>query len=229
MLNLARRISSNQHFSDTVLVLLVIAALAMGAEATPSIATNYADWIATILVVVQAAFVAEITIRVAAYWPHPRNFFGKFWNCFDFVVVALSLLPMIGGLGLVARLFRLARLIRIVSVSGTLRSFTTGRTHGISALISALMMIGLLWYVMALAGFYLFAASSQGHWASMAGGLTQVGELLVFQDVSAAFTGIGVSASRSYLTVLYLAELAIFIEVVSHFLKGPRAAAGIPS
>ncbi|HTB67114.1 MAG TPA: ion transporter, partial [Steroidobacteraceae bacterium] len=135
MLNLARRISSNQHFSDTVLVLLVIAALAMGAEATPSIATNYADWIATVLVVVQAAFVAEITIRVAAYWPHPRNFFGKFWNCFDFVVVALSLLPMIGGLGLVARLFRLARLIRIVSVSGTLRSFTTGRTHGISALI----------------------------------------------------------------------------------------------
>ena len=40
---------------------------------------------------------------------------------------------------------------------------------------------------------------------------------------------IGASASRSYLTVLYLAELAIFIEVVSHFLKGPRAAAGIPS
>jgi voltage-gated sodium channel len=229
VLKLARRISSNEHFSDTVLVLLVIAALAMGAEATPSIAANYGDWIDAVLVVVQAAFVAEITIRVAASWPHPRKFFGNFWNSFDFVVVALSLLPMIGGLGLVARLFRLARLIRIVSVAGTLRSFTTGRTHGISALISAALMIGLLWYVMALAGFYLFAASGLGHWASMASGLTLVGELLVFQDVSAAFSGIGVTASRTYLTVLYLAELTIFLEVVSHLLKGPRAAAGSPS
>jgi voltage-gated sodium channel len=226
VLNLARRISSNEHFSDTVLVLLVIAALAMGAEATPSFAANYGDWIATVLIVVQAAFVAEITIRVAAYWPHPRIFFGSFWNSFDFVVVALSLLPMIGGLGLVARLFRLARLIRIVSVSGTLRSFTAGRTHGISVLISAALMIGLLWYVMALAGFYLFAASSQGHWASMASGLTRVGELLVFQDFTAAFAGVGETASRTYLAVLYLAELAIFIEVISHLLTGPRAAAG---
>jgi voltage-gated sodium channel len=229
VLKLARRISSNEHFSDAVLVLLVIAALAMGAEATPSVAVNYGDWIGTVLIVIQAAFVAEITIRVAAYWPHPRNFFRKFWNSFDFVVVALSLLPMIGGLGLVSRLFRLARLIRIVSVSGTLRSFTTGRTHGISALISAVLMIGLLWYVMALAGFYLFAASAQGHWASMASGLTHVGELLVFQDVTADFVGIDVTTSRTYLTVLYLAELAIFIEIVSHFLKGPRAAAGNPS
>jgi Ion transport protein len=230
VLKLARKISSNEHFSDTVLVLLVIAALAMGAEATPSLAADYGVWIAAILIVVQGAFVAEIIIRVAAYWPHPLNFFRRFWNSFDFVVVALSLLPMIGGLGLATRLFRLARLIRIVSVSGSLRSFTTGRTHGISALISAALMIGLLWYVMALAGFYLFAAAAaQGHWASLASGLTRVGELLAFHDVGAAFAGIGVTASRAYLTVLYMAELAIFIEVITHLPEGPRTAAGTPA
>jgi voltage-gated sodium channel len=225
VLKFIRSISANEHFPDTVLVLLVILAMAMGAEATPSMANRYGELIGTVLVVLQAAFVIEILIRVLAYLPRPQDFFGRFWNCFDFIVVALSLLPAIGGLGLVARLLRLMRLMRIVSVSGALRSFSSGRTHGAAAVISALLMLGLLWYVMALAGFHLFAAASNGHWASMASGLTNVGRLLVIQNVPAVFSGIGVLASRCYLAVLYLAELSIFIEMVSHLL-GPRAARG---
>jgi voltage-gated sodium channel len=130
-------------------------ALCMGGEATPSVAAHYSGPLATVLVVLQAAFVLEITIRVVAYFPRPQDYFRKFWNSFDFIVVALALLPAIGGLGLISRLLRLARLVRIVSVSGALRSFTSGRTRGIAAVVSALLMVGLLWYVMALAGFYL--------------------------------------------------------------------------
>jgi voltage-gated sodium channel len=225
LLKLIRSISANEHFPDTVLVLLVILAMTMGAEATPPMAARYGELIGTILVVLQVAFVIEILMRVLAYLPRPQDYFGRFWNCFDFIVVALSLLPAIGGLGLVARLLRLMRLIRIVSVSGALRSFSSGRTHGAAAAISALLMLGLLWYVMALAGFYLFAASSTGHWASLASGLTNVGRLLVIQNVPLVFAGIGALASRCYLAVLYLAELAIFIEMVSHLL-GPRPTPG---
>jgi voltage-gated sodium channel len=227
LLKLIRSISANEHFPDTVLVLLVILAMTMGAEATPPIANRYGELIGTLLVVLQTAFVIEILIRVLAYLPRPQDFFGRFWNSFDFSVVALSLLPSIGGLALVARLLRLLRLMRIVSVSGALRSFSSGRTHGAAAVISALLMLGLLWYVMALAGFYLFAASSYGHWASMASGLTNVGKLLVVQNVPLVFSGIGALASRCYLGVLYLAELAIFIEMVSHLL-GPRPARSAP-
>jgi voltage-gated sodium channel len=227
LLKLIRSISANEHFPDTVLVLLVILAMTMGAEATPPIANRYGELIGTLLMGLQAAFVIEILIRVLAYLPRPQDFFGRFWNSFDFIVVALSLLPAIGGLALVARLLRLLRLMRIVSVSGALRSFSSGRTHGAAAVISALLMLGLLWYVMALAGFYLFAASSFGHWASMASGLTNVGKLLVVQNVPLVFSGIGVLASRCYLAVLYLAELAIFIEMVSHLL-GPRPAHSAP-
>jgi len=226
MLKLIQRISANQHFPDIVLVLLVILAMTMGAEATPPIAASYGGLIATILTVLQAAFVIEILIRVLAYLPRPQDYFSRFWNSFDFIVVALSLLPAIGGLGLVARLFRLTRLVRIVSVSGALRSFSSGRTRGIAAVISALLMLGLLWYVMALAGFYLFAATSNGHWASMASGLINVGQLLVIQKAPLVFSGVGVLASRSFLAVLYLAELAIFIEMVSHLLTIQRPARG---
>jgi voltage-gated sodium channel len=229
LLKLIRSISANEHFPDTVLVLLVILAMTMGAEATPPLAARYGELIGTLLVVLQAAFVIEILIRVLAYLPRPQDFFGRFWNSFDFTVVALSLLPAIGGLGLVARLLRLTRLIRIVSVSGALRSFSSGRTHGAAAVISAVLMLGLLWYVMALAGFYLFAASSSGHWTSMASGLTNVGKLLVIQNGPWIFAGIGALVSRCYQAVLYLAELAIFLEMVSHLLRPRGPARGSPA
>ncbi len=219
MLKLIQRISANEHSPDIVLVLLVVLAMAMGAEATPAIAATHGELIGMVLTVLQAAFVIEILIRVLSFLPRPQDYFGRFWNSFDFIVVALALLPAIGALGLVARLLRLMRLVRIVSVSGALRSFSSGRTHGPAAVTSALLMLGLLWYVMALAGFYLFAASSDGHWASMASGLTNVGELLVIQKTPRVFSGIGAGASRLYMAVLYLAELAIFIELVSHLLR----------
>ncbi|HEV2701348.1 MAG TPA: ion transporter [Steroidobacteraceae bacterium] len=226
MLKLIRTISANEHFPDTILVLLVVLAMTMGAEATPAMAADHGDAIATILTILQVAFVIEILIRVLAYLPRPQDYFGRFWNSFDFIVVALSLVPAIGGLGLLARLLRLTRLVRFVSVSGALRSFSSGRTHGAAALIAGLMMLGLLWYVMALAGFYLFAAASAGHWGSLASGLTNVGKLLAIQPVPLVFSGIGAPLSRCYQAVLYLAELAIFIEVVSHLLRPPLPARG---
>jgi voltage-gated sodium channel len=226
LLDLIKSVSANEHFPDIVLVLLVILALTLGAEATPSYAANYGDLIGTVLIILQIAFVVEILIRVLAYLPRPLDYFGKFWNSFDFIVVALSLVPAIGSLGLLARLLRLTRLVRIVSVSGALRSFSSGRTHGMAALLAGLLTLGLLWYIMALAGFYLFAASSEGHWASLANGLMNVGRLLVIQRLPQVFAGIGALPSRCYLAVLYLAELAIFLEVVSHLLRPPIPARG---
>jgi voltage-gated sodium channel len=222
MLRLIKQINASPHFFDAVLILLVIAALSMGAEATPSMEEAYGNLIAVTLTVIQVAFVIEILLRITAYWPRPQDFFHRGWNSFDFIVVALSLLPAIGSLGLVARLLRLARLVRIVSVSGALRNFASGRLHGTSAVISAVMTLGLLWYVMALAGYYLFSASGNGHWGSMAGGLTHVGQLLLVQHITAVFSGTDVVVARTYLAVLYLGELAIFLEMVSQLLRAAK-------
>ncbi|HTV78177.1 MAG TPA: hypothetical protein VMF03_07965 [Steroidobacteraceae bacterium] len=164
----------------------------MGAEATPSLASGHEGALSAALLVLQAAFVLEI---------------------------ALSLMPAVGALGIISRLIRLARLVRIVSVSGALRNFASGRIRGIAAVISAALLLGLLGYVMALAGFYLFAASGPGHWASLAGALRTVAALLVFREGLAAFTGVASGALWSYLVILYLGELAIVLELLSPVLR----------
>jgi voltage-gated sodium channel len=223
---LAKRIASNAHFFDCVLALLIINALLLGAEATPDVAAEYAGLISATLAVLQIAFVIEILIRVAAFAPRPQDFFRDHWNSFDFVIVALSLLPAIGVPGLLARLVRLLRLVRLVSVSDTLRGFASGRVHGAAALVSASLMTGIFFYGMSLAGFYLFAATSDGRWSSMAAASSTVFNLLTLQHIApiiSARTSVN-AAAWAYIAVLYAGELAILGITLHHFRRGPATA-----
>ena len=81
-------------------------------ETSATLTARYGAVIAAIEILIQAIFVAEIVIRVSAYWPSPSAFFRNGWNVFDFAVVAASLLPQVGAFAMVARLARLLRVTR---------------------------------------------------------------------------------------------------------------------
>ena len=73
-------------------------------ETSATLAARYGAIIVAVEMLIQAIFVAEIAIRVLAYWPRPAAFFRNGWNVFDFAVVAASLLPQAGAFAMVARL-----------------------------------------------------------------------------------------------------------------------------
>jgi hypothetical protein len=64
----------------------------------------------------------EIAIRLLAHWPHLGRFLRDGWNVFDLAVVAASLLPQAGAFAMVARLARLMRVTRLISVLNNLES-----------------------------------------------------------------------------------------------------------
>lgn len=205
MVALCRRLIEDGRLVEAVLAMLVLNALCLGAEATPALATHYQGLITGILAFSQAVFVVEMAIRLTAYAPHPLRFFLKPWNTFDFTVVAISLLPSIGTLGLVARLVRLLRLVRFLSVSATLRTFVSGRAHGLSALLSTILTLLLFGYVMSLAGFYLFAASLPG-WSELRESVASAAGLLAFWRPTSALQAhrlLSMPAGVIYLGVLY--------------------------
>ena len=209
MVALCRRLVEDGRLVEAVLAILVLNALCLGAEATPALATNYQGLITGVLVVSQVVFVVEMAIRLCAYAPHPLRFFYKPWNTFDFTVVAISLLPSIGSLGLVARLVRLLRLVRFLSVSATLRTFVSGRGHGLSAVLSTILTVLLFGYVMSLAGFYLFAANLPG-WSELSESVASVASLLAFwRPPSALHQLLSMPAGAIYLGVLYAGVLAL--------------------
>jgi voltage-gated sodium channel len=102
---------------------------------------------------VQAIFVAEIAIRLLAFWPRPGTFFRDGWNLFDFVVVVASMLPQAGAFAMVARLARLMRVTRLVSTFPELRLIIGTMLRSIPSMGHVIMLLGLLLYVYAILGF----------------------------------------------------------------------------
>lgn len=221
---LCRTLVANPYFFETVLALLVLNALSLGADATPAVDARYGELIDRFLILSQGLFVLEITVRICAFAPHPQRFFAKPWNAFDFTVVALSLLPAIGSLGILARLVRLLRLVRFVSVSATLQSFVTGRVHALAILLSAMLMLLMFGYIMSLAGFYLFAAHLPG-WSDLGTALASVGRLVAFRLPTSAATAnrlLSIPVGAVYLVLLYAGLLGVMLVAVSE-VRGFRA------
>jgi voltage-gated sodium channel len=106
---------------------------------------------------IQVVFVAELALRLLACWPRPGRFFRDGWNVFDFVIVALSLLPVAGSFATVGRLARLLRVTRLVSVSPDLRLIIGTMLRSIPSMGNVALLLGLLVYVYAIIGFYSFS------------------------------------------------------------------------
>jgi hypothetical protein len=110
-----RRIAESAVFTNFILGVIIFTAVLMGLETSAPLMTAYGPLFRVLNGVVQAIFVAEIVIRLAAHWPRPGRFFRDGWNVFDFLIVAASLLPQTGAFAMVARLARLLRVARLLS------------------------------------------------------------------------------------------------------------------
>ncbi|MDX1998618.1 MAG: ion transporter [Thermoanaerobaculia bacterium] len=190
MLPLIRRFVGHPLFDELVLGVILVNALAMGIEATPELAELYEGPLSAIFLISQVFFVLEIAARLLSYWPRPADFFRDGWNLFDFVLVALSLIPAVGSFTVAARLLRALRVLRVVSTRASLRDFVGGERRGWAALPALLVLSLVVGYVFALFGFHLFGPSQPESWGSLGAALRSLGRLATLRDFG-GFAGLG--------------------------------------
>src|SRR5512145_2000854 len=164
VIGLARRLADSRHFQNFVLGVIVLTAVIVGLETSEALVERYGALFHWLDVLVQTIFVLEIGIRLLAFWPRPVGFFRDGWNLFDFTVVAASLLPQAGTFAMVARLARLMRVTRLVSVFPELRLIISTMLRSIPSMGHVVMLLGLLLYVYGILGFYLFGEHDPKHW-----------------------------------------------------------------
>jgi len=96
------------------------------------------------------------------------QYFIEKWNCFDFIIVAGSLLGILatlvgssggGGGGFVSalRAFRLARIIRIIQGAKALRDMLNTLVFTVAGLVNVFGLLFLLFFIYAVMGVQLFA------------------------------------------------------------------------
>uniref|UniRef100_UPI0028C39FC7 ion transporter n=1 Tax=Accumulibacter sp. TaxID=2053492 RepID=UPI0028C39FC7 len=101
-----------------------------------------------------AVFVVEIALRL---YVHRRGFWRDPWSVFDFIVVAIALLPATGQLA-VLRALRVLRVLRLLTAVPSMRRVVGALLGAVPGLASIVLVLAIIYYVFAVIATNLFAA-----------------------------------------------------------------------
>src|SRR5918999_725082 len=107
-------ITESRLFRQTVTILILVNAIIVGLETYPEVRARYGEILNLADSTILYLFVLELILRFLAVTPH-YTFFRSVWNIFDLVIVGAGFLPSSEFIT-VARLFRIFRVLRAVSV-----------------------------------------------------------------------------------------------------------------
>ncbi len=162
------KVRNNNIFEGFIISIILVSAIFVGFRTydemfDPEIFLyiSYLDYVVTII------FVIEIIIRMIAE-RSLLDFFRSSWNVFDFVIVAISLIP-IESLDsiLLARLVRVFRLLRLVSFIPQFRILIESFIAAIPRVGYILLFMFVEFYIFAAIGSILFAEISPMHWGNV--------------------------------------------------------------
>lgn len=162
-----RRLVASPRFQAAVLALIFANAVLIGLETSRTVMARQGEAIVLVSAFIQASFVLEIVLRLASCWPRLHAFFHDGWNVFDFSVVAASLLPVAGPFATIARLARVLRVSRLVSVWPDLRLIIGTMLRSIPSMGHVIALMTLLLYVYGVLGFHLFHTVAPEYWGTL--------------------------------------------------------------
>jgi len=160
------KIRNNRYFELFVVAIIVLSALNIGLSTyniDPSLLKSLIvfDYLITIF------FLVEITIRIYSY-EKSILFFQKKWNIFDFVIVALSLIPLeLMEAVIIGRLLRVFRLLRVVSFIPQFRILIESLAQAVPRVGYVLLFIFIETYIFAAIGSILFSGVDPYHWENI--------------------------------------------------------------
>jgi len=146
-----------------IVVLIVINAITLGLETSPAVMARAGHWLLALDNFVIGVFVAEISLKLYA---HRWHFFRDPWNVFDFIIIAIALIPASGPLA-VLRALRILRVLRLVSMVPRLRFVVESLLHAIPGIASIAGLLVLLYYVFAVMATGLFGSAHPAWFGSI--------------------------------------------------------------
>src|SRR5690606_28470632 len=128
---------------NTVIVVILINAVILGVETVGSLSPQVRDVLHLLDALCLGIFVVEIGLKLYAQgW----RFFASAWNVFDFIVIAVALVPSSGGIA-VLRALRVLRVLRLISVVPALRRVVDALVRAIPGIASIALLLAIIFYV----------------------------------------------------------------------------------
>lgn len=228
MQDLCRRLVANPWFDRVIVSLIIINAVVLGMETSPSLVERYGAAMISINHFVLAVFVLEAGIKITAVAPRFGRYFGDGWNLFDFTVVVLSLLPATGDFAMIARLARLLRVLRLISTLPELRLIVSTLVRSVPGFANVILLLFIIFYMYAVAGYHLLHEHDPVHWRNLGTSLLTLFRVMTLED----WTDVMYEAMRfspymwvffvSFVIVATFVVINLFIAVVINNLEAAK-------
>ncbi len=162
-----RRIIETKGFQRAVLGLILFAGVLVGLETSATLMARAGGVLHAIDRAVLAFFVVELALRIGACGIRPWKFFADGWNVFDFVIVAVCLLPVQAEFAAVLRLARVLRVLRLITAVPRLQILVGALLKSIPSMSYVALLLSVLFYVYAVLGVSLFGKTDAEHFGTL--------------------------------------------------------------
>lgn len=162
-----RRIAQSRLFQNSITAVIILASALVGLETYPEIEKNYHAILHALDLVIIGIFTIEVIIKIGAEGRHPLRYFRDPWNVFDFTIVAACYLPFDNQYITVLRLIRLLRVLRLLRAFPKLQILVGAIFKSIPSMGYVSLLMGLLFYVYAIAGVLLFGKNDPVHFGNL--------------------------------------------------------------
>jgi voltage-gated sodium channel len=217
-----RTLVDDHRFQQFIIAVIVLNAITLGLQTSPAVNERVGGLLAVIDVVALVIYVIELVLRIYAY---QLAFFQDPWNVFDFVIVAIALIPASEAFT-VLRALRILRVLRLVSMVPSMRRVVAGLLAAVPGMASIAALLALIIYVFAVIGTTLYGAAAPRYFGSLGTTLftmfqTMTGE--AWPDIAREVMAYEPSAwiyFVVYILVTTFAVLNLFIAVVVSAMEG---------
>ena len=182
-MNLIKQFAASKLFERIIIGLILFTAAIIGYEAFPQWMTpQISSWFSFAHKIVLGAFVLEAIIKIVALAPRPHHYFKSGWNCFDFCLIVLSMLPVASEFEMLGRVLRLLRVLRLINAFPELRLIVETLMRSIPSMLHISILMGLLFFIYAVLGFHLFHEHDPTHWRDLSYALLTLFRIVTLED-----------------------------------------------
>ncbi len=178
-----QNIAESGWFQGFILLTILAAAVVVGLETSPSLLESHGHLLHLLDRVILGIFVVEIVIKMGQFGQKPWRYFQDPWNIFDFLIVAVCLIPSDNAqFAAILRLARILRALRLVTAVPRLQLLVACLLKSIPSMAYVGILLFLLFYVYAVMGVFLFRDNDPVHFKNLATSLLTLFRIVTLED-----------------------------------------------
>lgn len=163
-----------------IVLIIIFNAITLGLETSEVIVAKYGAVLSFIDITILGIFIVEILLKLYAFdW----RFFKSGWNIFDFIIVAIALMPSTGSLS-VLRALRILRILRLISFISQLRLIVEALLKSLPGIASIAGLVLLMFYVASVISTRMFGASFPEWFGSIAASMYTLFQVMTLESWS---------------------------------------------